>query len=98
MTVIILGLLLAPSMTIAGPQVDPETNVIRLLHVGKAWYQGNAPGPVFIQDPKIKWVPVPAHTWSMGPIAYRMLRIYLPRTKERFFTEFDVVLIDGMPV
>ena len=67
----------------AEPRVDPETGVIRLLHVGKAWYQGNAPGPVFIQDPKISWYPVPAHTWSMGDEAFRQLRLYLPRNKQR---------------
>jgi hypothetical protein len=89
-------LLFLAGTSFAEPRTDPETNVIRLLHVGKAWYQGNAPGPIFVQDPKINWVPVPAHAWSMGAEAFRALRLYLPRTKERFMTGYDVVLIDGM--
>jgi hypothetical protein len=89
-------LLFLAGAAFAEPRTDPETNVIRLLHIGKAWYQGNAPGPVFVQDSKINWVPVPAHAWSMGAEAFRALRLYLPRTKERFITGYDVVLIDGM--
>jgi hypothetical protein len=76
--------------------VDPATGKIRLLHVGKAWYQGNAPGPIFVQDPKISWDPVPAHVWSMGQDAFRNLRLYLPRSKQSFFDSYDVVVIDGM--
>ncbi len=95
---LILSLVLQLSAVIASePRVDPETQVIRLLHIGKAWYQSNAPGPVFVQDPKINWIPVPAHAWSMGSAeAFRALRLYLPRSKEQFFANYDVVLIDGM--
>lgn len=93
----LLGLFLFSSIALASePRVDPETNIIRLLHIGKAWYQANAPGPVFIQEPKISWFPVPAHTWSMGKEAFRSLRLYLPRSKGTFYEKFDVVLIDGM--
>ena len=98
--VVVCGLvtLLAGGSVLAAaePRTDPETNVIRLLHIGKAWYQANAPAPDFVQDPKIEWIPVPAHAWSMGAEAFRALRLYLPRTKERFMTQYDVVLIDGM--
>ncbi len=76
------------------PRVDPETQVIRLLHLGKAWYRGNAPGPIFLQDPKIDWLPVPAcraHGDDM-----KALRIFLPRTRDALLQKFDVVLIDGM--
>ena len=93
---ILSSLLIFPLLVAGEPRVDPETNIIRLLHVGKAWYQANAPGPIFIQDPKISWFPVPAHAWSMGAEAFRALRLYLPRSKQRFFDDFDVVLIDGM--
>jgi hypothetical protein len=91
----VLLLLALPSL-MAAPRTDPETNVIRLLHLGKAWYQAGTPGPVFFQDPKVRWIPVPAHAWSMGKEAFRMLRLYLPRSKERFLDEFDVVVICGM--
>lgn len=95
-TLILACLLSSLCGVAAEPRTDPETNVIRLLHVGKAWYQSNAPGPVFIQDPKISWFPVPAHAWSMGAEAFRALRLYLPRNKQRFFDGYDAVLIDGM--
>ncbi len=78
------------------PRTDPETNVIRLLHIGKAWYKPGSPGPTFLRDPRIDWNPVPAHAWSLGDRAFRMLRLYLPRSKSRFFEEFDVVAIGGM--
>jgi len=87
---------LAPAVFGSEPKVDPETHIIRLLHIGKAWYQGNAPGPIFVQDPKISWYPVPAHVWSMGLEAYRNLRLYLPRSKQDLYNKFDVAVIDGM--
>ncbi len=90
----VIGLALGP--VVSEPRTDPETNVIRLIHIGKAWYSYGTPAPVFVQDPRISWFPVPAHAWSMGEEAFRMLRIYLPRSKERFHSEFDVVAIAGM--
>jgi len=91
-----LMLLFPICMSAAPPRVDPETHVIRLLHIGKAWYQAYAPGPIFVQDPKIDWHAVPAHVWSMGEIAYKYMRMYLPRTRDRLLNNYDVVLIDGM--
>jgi hypothetical protein len=89
-------MLFGPVAVGANPRTDPETNVIRLIHIGKAWYNYGTPAPVFAQDPKISWHPVPAHAWSMGADAFRMLRLYLPRSKERFHNELDVVAIAGM--
>ena len=68
-------LVLAILMTGSYSRTDPETKVIRLLHIGKAWYQYGTPGPIFVQDPRIEWFPVPAHAWSMGSEAFRMLRL-----------------------
>lgn len=84
------------SSVTSNPRTDPETNVIRLIHIGKAWYNPGSPAPVFVQDPKISWYPVPAHAWSMGTDAFRMLRLYLPRSKDRFHSDFDVVALGGM--
>jgi len=76
--------------------VDPETGVVRVLHVGKAFLQPISPGPTFVKDPRISWMPVPAHAWSMGETADRNLRIYMPRTREQFVQSYDVVIEDGM--
>ncbi len=93
---VLAGIMLFTAVTASAPRTDPETNVIRLLHIGKAWYRPGNPGPTFLQDPRIDWNPVPAHAWSMGEEAFRMLRLYLPRSKNRFLDEFDVVAIGGM--
>ncbi len=93
---LVLLLCFLPGLVNAEPRVDPETGRIRLLHIGKAWGQSNAPGPAFMQDPKIEWTPVPAHAWSMGKEALRNLRLYLPRSQQHFLDSYDVVGIDGM--
>jgi hypothetical protein len=95
--VIIAITILALGSSLGGePRYDPVTKEIRLLHLGKAWNSAGSPGPVFIQDPRISWSPVPSHAWSMGLEAFRMLRLYLPRSRDRFLSEFDVVAIGGM--
>jgi len=80
-------------------EVEPRTDengIIRLLHVGKAWLRPYYPATVWVQDPRIKYYPVPSHAWSMGKEAFRMLRLYLPRTEESLYQDFDIIVEDGM--
>ncbi len=77
------------------PRTD-TTGVIRLLHIGKAWFRPNHPAPVISQDPRIDYYPVPSHAWTMGDEALRNLRLYLPRNEQALYENFDVILEDGM--
>jgi hypothetical protein len=77
------------------PRTDSE-GVIRLLHIGKAWFRAGYPAPVLNQDPRIDYYPVPAHAWSMEEEAFRQLRLFLPRTERILYENFDVILEDGM--
>jgi hypothetical protein len=77
------------------PHTDEE-GIIRLLHIGKAWFRPNHPAPVIAQDPRIRYLPVPSNAWTMGEEALRNLRLYLPRSYELLFENFDVILEDGM--
>jgi len=92
--IIILAFMLLPQM--ASSRADPETGIIRVLHIGKAFLQNAHPGPTFVKDPRISWMPVPAHAWSMGPEADRNLRIYMPRNRQALVSKYDVVIEDGM--
>ncbi len=88
-----LILLLSP---IAVARTDPETGIVRMLHIGKAWLYPASPGPTFVRDPRIAWMPVPAHAWSMGEDARRNLRIYMPRSRQELLDKYDIVVEDGM--
>jgi len=95
-TILLVALALILSFPAAAARTDPETGIIRMLHIGKAWLQPASPGPTFVRDPRISWMPVPAHAWSMGEEAKRNLRIYLPRSREELLAKYDVVVEDGM--
>jgi len=94
--VVILVLVLATAPSVYSKS-DPNTHVIRMLHIGKAWLMPYTPGPTFVKDPRISWNPVPAHAWSMGEkAAQRNLRLYMPRSQEELREKYDVVVEDGM--
>jgi len=89
-------LVLVVLLSSARGRVDPETGVIRMLHIGKAFLRPATPGPTFLKDPRISWMPVPAHAWSLGEEAERNLRIYMPRSRQELHEKYDVVVEDGM--
>ena len=92
--ILILFLAAAPAVW---TKADPQTGVIRMLHIGKAWLMPYTPGPTFVKDPRISWNPVPAHAWSMGTEAVqRNLRLYMPRNQQELREKYDVVVEDGM--
>jgi len=96
---LILAAFLVLGIPISCGQTPPRTDgngVIRLLHIGKAWFYPSHPAPVLSQDPRISYYPVPAHAWSMGEEAFRCLRMYLPRSQRALYDNFDVVIEDGM--
>ncbi len=97
-SILALALLIALAGTVAAePQPKTDSNgIIRLLHIGKAWLSAGCPASVWVGDPRISWYPVPSHAWSMGEEAFRQLRLYLPRTEEILYDNFDVIVEDGM--
>jgi uncharacterized membrane protein len=101
-TVIFLLIALAP-LSIEGRR-DPDTGIIRLLHLGKVWTTSRYPGPIFLAEPKIAWNPVPSyftpdcvchHATTYGQREVREMRTKLPRTRDDLLNH-DVVLIDAM--
>lgn len=93
---VLVGLLALCLLPASSARSDPQTEIIRMLHIGKAWLGTSAPGPTFIKDPRISWMPVPAHAWSIGKEAARNLRIYMPRSRQELLDKYDVVVEDGM--
>ena len=92
-------LLLLSLPAILGAELSPRTDsdgIIRIIHIGKAWLYANYPASVWVKDPRLDWYPVPSHAWSMGEEAFRMLRLYLPRSEEILYNDFDVIVEDGM--
>jgi hypothetical protein len=67
-----------------------------MLHIGKSWLRPGTPGPTFVKDPRISWMPVPAHAWSLGEEAARNLRVYMPRNRQELLDKYDVIVEDGM--
>ncbi len=93
-----LLLLSLPAMGLAA-ELQPRTDsngIIRIIHIGKAWLRAGCPASVWVKDPRLDWYPVPSHAWSMGEEAFRMLRLYLPRSEDILYNDFDVIVEDGM--
>ncbi len=97
-------LLLAPA-DLAQAKRDPDTGVVRLLHLGKVWEREKYPGPIFKAEPRIAWTPVPAyftpdcvchHATTYGEREVREMRMRLPRSKNELVSKYDVVVIDAM--
>ncbi len=84
-------------MASASARTDPETGKIRLLHIGLAFLRPDHPDPVFRRDPKIDLTMVPAFSTVMEmQEMQRVMRLYLPRSKEELEQKHDLVLIDGV--
>ncbi len=78
-------------------RTDPNTGRIRLLHIGLAFLRPDHPDPVFMMDPKIDLTMVPAFESVMDmDEVRRMIRLYLPRTRNQLDGGYDLVLIDGV--
>ena len=101
---VILCLLLTPADQVLAKR-DPDSGVVRLLHLGKVWERQKYPGPVFNTEPRIAWNPVPAyflpecvchHATTYGEREVREMRKRLPRNKNELVSKYDVVVIDAM--
>jgi hypothetical protein len=95
-----LGFVLLLGLALAGGafcRTDPRTGKIRLLHIGLAFLRPDHPDPVFLMDPKIDLTMVPAFSTVMETAEIRrMMRLYMPRTKEEVSEGLDLILIDGV--
>lgn len=93
---LVLPLLVYLSIAAVVGRTDPATGRVRLLHIGLAFLRPDHPDPVFFVDPKIDltMVPVFSSVMQMDEMR-RMMRLYLPRTKDELEGEFDLVLMDG---
>jgi hypothetical protein len=99
LTAMALLILVVTAASPAAGESQPRTDsngIIRIIHIGKAWLYGGYPASVWVNDPRLDWYPVPSHAWSMGKEAFRMLRLYLPRSEEILYNDFDVIVEDGM--
>ena len=82
------------------PRVDPEKGIIRTLFIGDAFLEPYFPAPLLIEDPMMDMTLVPAQIGRVGlgylgtiTKARRMIRIYLPRTKQDLWSTYDVVMM-----
>lgn len=84
------------SIAAVAGRTDPATGRVRLLHIGLAFLRPDHPDPVFFVDPKIDLTMVPVFSSVMQMAEMRrMMRLYLPRTKDELDGNFDLVLMDG---
>ena len=95
-----LGFIALLTLALAGDalgRTDPRTGRIRLLHIGLAFLRPDHPDPVFLMDPKIDLTMVPAFSTVMETDEIRrMMRLYMPRTKQEVSEGLDLILIDGV--
>ena len=99
-------IMLAACGGLAGAKVDPSTGLIRVISIGECFHPETRL-PFFLRaDPRIRYQPVPTN-WYEGTFsavgsdrkdAERFMRLYFPRSYERFLESYDVTLLSDFEV
>jgi hypothetical protein len=87
-------------------KVDESTGMIRILSIGEAFYPETRLPFMLTADPRIRYQPVPTN-WYEGTFqavgrgredAEKFIRLYLPRTYDRYLASYDVTLLSDFDV
>jgi len=100
--------LFVPAMLLwsAQAKVDPSSGTIRIISIGESFYPETRLPFMLRADPRIAYQPVPTN-WYEGTFqavgrdredAEKFLRLYMPRTYERFVEGYDVILLSDFEV
>jgi len=93
-------------LAFAHAKVDPSSGVIRVISIGESYYPETRLPFMLRADPRISYQPVPTN-WYEGTFqavgrdrkdAEKFLRLYIPRTYERFVEGYDVILLSDFEV
>jgi len=85
-------LLLAPAVSALSP-----TGVIRTLFIGDPFMTPGFPTPAMVEDPKISLTPVRAEVAFVTTTEMKkFMRIYLPRTKEKLASDYDLIILSAV--
>ena len=103
--VLVLSILLL-AVPISWGKVDPDAGHIRIISIGESFYPETRLPFMLRADPRIRYQPVPTN-WYEGTFqavgsgrrdAEKFLRLYIPRTYERFIGSYDVILLSDFEV
>ncbi len=102
-----LGLLVpVVALSLTEAKVDSSSGMIRIISIGESFYPETRLPFMLRADPRIVYQPVPTN-WYEGTFqavgrdrmdAERFLRIYIPRTYQRFVDSYDVILLSDFEV
>ena len=78
--------------------MDPETGRIRMLMIGETGSSNQEATYFLLSDPMVDLTIIPAGDVADVETSKRFVRIYLPRTRKKLTTNFDVIeLFDFVP-
>jgi hypothetical protein len=90
---IILTLALILIMPQVLGKVDPETKRLRLVLFGEGW---SLTPHIFMTDPKVAVVVIPAGDATFSRDMERLMRIYMPRTYEEWVDNVDIFMLSDL--
>jgi hypothetical protein len=104
----LIVLLMLVALTIEGSsgKVDPSSGHIRVIGIGESYYPETRFPHLIRADPRLTYQPIPANWYegSFGSVGagrqdvMRFIRLYMPKTYERFVEGFDAVLLSDFEV
>jgi len=93
-------------VAVSESKVDPDSGHIRIISIGESFYPETRLPFMLGADPRIRYQPVPTN-WYEGTFqavgsgredAEKFLRLYIPRTYDRFIGGYDVILLSDFEV
>ncbi|MBU7004226.1 MAG: hypothetical protein HXS50_01570 [Theionarchaea archaeon] len=80
------------------PKVDPDSGRIRMLMIGETGSRNQEATYFLLSDPMVDLTIIPAGDVADVETSKRFVRIYLPRTRDKLVSSFDVIeLFDFVP-
>jgi len=90
--VFVIFLILLTSPQIQG-KVDPESKKIRVVLFGEGW---SIVPLILMTDPKVTAIVIPAGDETHAAYMDRFMRIYMPRTYERWVGDLDIFMLSDL--
>jgi len=74
-------------------KVDPETKRVRLVLFGEGW---SVTPSIMMTDPKVTAIVIPAGDETHAAYMDRFMRIYMPRTYQRWVDDLDIFMLSDL--